>query len=238
MRFEIAAVGTGVALIAALPARAGVALSYYHPFAGSGGLGVSVGGSTPIGTSPVGVDFQLAYHHLAEVHTDDPIATSGWFSAHAIRTEFGLSFGLAVGDLLPFVTGGVAALFNVAPTFYQGQFDRDLAPSVGAPAVRGNYTYTLGNVNVVTSLNFADGFYAGGGVEIPIAAGTEWHRNPSNPRESAGVFKIQLEVRYHWLRGSYGIQGTYQDPRTGTETLARTGQLLYDGLEFRIGVSY
>ena len=239
MRSSIAALGGCIALLAALPATDQVALSYYHPFRGSGGPGVSIGGSTPIGSSPVGVDFQLSYHHLAEVHTDDPIATSGWFSAHAIIPELGVSFGLAVGDFLPFVGGGVAAMFNVAPTLYQGQLDRDLAPSVGAPAVRGNgYTYTLGNVNVISSLNFADGFYAGGGVEIPIAAGGEWHRNPGNPRDSAGVFKILIEVRYHWLRGPYAIQGTYEDPRFGTVALMKSGNILYDGLQIRIGGSY
>ncbi len=242
MRSITAASGAILALWAALPfsaAAQGVAFSYYHPFRGSGGPGISLGGSTPVGASPVAVDFQLSYHHLAEVRTDDPIATAGWFSAHAIIPEFGLSFGIAAGDFLPYLGAGVAAVFNVAPTLYQGQLDRDLAPALGAPAIRGNgYSFTLGDVNVISSLNFGDGFYAGGGLEIPFPGNSGWHRDPGNPRDSSGVPKLVLQIRYRWLRGPYTIQGTYQDPRTGTEALLRRGRLLYDGLEIRIGGGY
>jgi hypothetical protein len=65
MRSITAALGGIWALCAALPfstAAQAVAFSYYHPFRGSGGTGISLGGSTPIGASPVAVDFQLSYH--------------------------------------------------------------------------------------------------------------------------------------------------------------------------------
>jgi len=217
-----------------------VAVSYYHPFGGSGGPGICVGSSTPLGDSPLGLDFHFSYHHLAEVRTNDSFATAGWFSAHAIIPEFGVSLGLGVGQVLPYVRAGVAALFNVDPTLYQGQLDRDLAPSLGMQAIRSNgYSFTLGELNPsAASLNFGGGFYGGGGVEIPLVGGGDWRRSPTRPRDSSGVSRILLEVNYYRIRSPYTLQGSYVDPQGGSHFLQMTGSLHYDGLEFRISVGY
>lgn len=205
----------------------GIAGSYYHPFGGSGGPGIGIGATQPIG-GPLGLDVHLSYHHLAEVMTNDPIAKTGWFSANAFIMQLGVSVGLATGPVLPYARIGLASVFNLLPTFYQGQFDRDFGAAIGAP-VRGTYQFSLG------SLNAAEGFYAAGGLQIPLGGGDPQR---GGSREGVGAAKMFVEVKYFRMHGSFLIQGSFADSSGATQSVFRSGSVLYDGLEFRVGGGY